>query len=113
MTLSNRKLKAFDRRGGAYLVLPWPAPLPKPTGLALDDERRATSREHLAAVPLVADITRRYGLVHIATQAAVLHPHGAGGEPQPWLLAHLVTARWQRTTTPGEPAPAQWLTDRE
>jgi len=113
--LSNRKLKAFDRQGGAYLVLPWPGRLPATdVSLALDDERAATNSEHLAALPIAAPIAQRYGLIHLATQVAFLRMPGpvpATARPAKlWLLAHLVTARWQRVTTPGAPAPMQWMT---
>jgi hypothetical protein len=115
LSLSNRKLKAFDRRGGAYLVLPWPTHMrcPAQGDLRLDDERPATDAQHLGAMQATADITRRYNLVHLATQVALLRPPvsiaGKTRPPTLWLLAHLVTPRWQQVTTPGGQAPLQWM----
>lgn len=109
--LSKRKLLAFDRRGGAYLVLPWPDTLVAPATLRLGEERPAIKSEHLAAMRLVAPIARDHGLIHIATQVAMLRvpsdlPHA--GMVRAHLLAHLVTYRWLRPTRPGEPAPVRW-----
>lgn len=109
--LSNRALKAIDRRGGAYLALPWPACLRTPAPLPRDEERPATQSQHLAAARSVGPLVTQYGVLHVATQVACLQPppgypgaHGA----QMFLLAHLVTARWQRITTAGAPAPTLW-----
>lgn len=112
LELSNRKLKAFDRRGGAYLVLPWPEGLARrDAGLSLDEERAASSAEHLAAMRVVAPIVQQYGVIHLGTQVALLcGPYGREPSgPTLWLLAHLVTPRWQRATTRGQQAPLQWV----
>lgn len=115
MKLSNRKLKAFDRRGGAYMVLPWPADLPMAVAsLALDEERAATRAEHIAALRIAAPIAAPNGLIHIATQVAHLRPphDSADQRTRLRLLAHLVTPRWQRATTSGGRAPVQWSADQ-
>jgi hypothetical protein len=112
--LSNRKLKSFDRQGGAYLALSWPAGLDPPADaerLGLDGERPATQREHIAAMRLVAGTAREYGLIHIATQVAILtRPSGQArtGQTEPTLLVHLVSPRYQRVTEPGAAAPTLW-----
>lgn len=112
--LSRRKLKAFDRKGGAYLALPWPADLPPPIdlGAAAGDERKSTQSEHLATMPLVAELAQKYALVHIATTVARLkRPTGLEREDavEPHLLAHMVSMRWQGVTKPGAMAPVHWL----
>lgn len=108
--LSNRKLKAFNRTGGAYLVLPWPADLPTPRPEQRDVEVRATQAQHLAALRMVAPITQAYGLIHLATMVSHLLPptHWQPRVVQPLLLVHLVTPRYERATKPGCRAPAQW-----
>lgn len=109
MTLSRRALKSFDRRGGADLVLPWPAGLPDARGdLRPDDERAASGREHAAAAGLAAPIATAHGLVHIATRVALIAPPGPSHTALLFLLAHLVTPRWRSQTVPGEMRPLVW-----
>jgi hypothetical protein len=74
-------------------------------------ERPATQREHVTAMRIAAPIAFVNGLVHMATQVAHLMPPPTGGYTrvvQPFLLLQLVSARYQRVTTPGQPAPALW-----
>lgn len=109
IALSNTQLKAIDRAGGAYLALPWPAGLARPS-IDEGDERPATSAGHLAALRATTAVAAANGLVHVATLMAQLHPPGDWGLPgQPVLLAHVVTPRWQRVTRPGAQGRALWV----
>lgn len=108
--LSNTHRKAIDRTGGAYLALPWPAWLPSPTDLDAQEERPATPREHCEAMALVAPVARLNGLVHMATQVAMLHSPGDWHDPvlRPWLLAQVVTPRWAGATRRGARGRVLW-----
>lgn len=109
MNLSSTQSKAIDRQGGAYLALAWPAGLPAPSGLGVDEERPATPAEHIAALRIAEPIARDAGLVHIATLTARLERDiRFGGGVTPMLLAHVVTPRWERVTRPGQPGRALW-----
>lgn len=116
--LSNRQLRAIDRRHGAYLVLPWPENRPIPDdGLGIDEERPASQSERAAAMRLVGPLCAAYGLIHLATMAGRLRQPIMGAPPEQrpvhyHLLAHLVTARWQRVSRPGAAAPALWGSER-
>lgn len=113
--ISNRTLKAADRIGGAFLIMPWPKGLPFGPPLAINQSRPTSNPEHAAAVAAVKDEAQEKGLCPVSSQVRMLvRPTGLlrAGHVEQHLLVRLIGFRWVHATGPkslvvGE----QWLNE--
>jgi hypothetical protein len=99
ISLSGRQIKSMDRVGGADLIMPWPANLPRGPKLALDEERDATAAEHAVAERMVGEACRAADLVPVRTMVAMLRrPTYAdfprAGAIEQHLIVRIIGHRW-------------------
>lgn len=106
ITLSRRQAKEADRVGGIELMLPWPPGLPRPRGLAEDEEREAGPREKAAAEAMLRAACEAAGLVPVHVRVAVVRrPHGVPdpGTVAPHLAVTIIGRRWVHASTRRQP----------